>query len=144
MSGVTLTPVRDGQIRYAHFLHLNSVVVPRDRQSEPDAQGNYVYAVKGKPRPMIVIGPNGKKTGEFQWYWVVKLTTAGADPKARATRGLVPLGRLLDKRTVSYAECRLYSYPENLFDGEVLKDLGPPDLTNVLRITRIIPGPPLR
>jgi hypothetical protein len=93
---------------------------------------------------MLVIGPNGGMTNGVQWYWVLKLTSAGDDPEAARRQGLVRLGDLLDNRTISYTDCRQYTYPHNLFSDRVEKDLGPFGLQAVLAIARVKPGPPLR
>ncbi|MFI5387353.1 MAG: hypothetical protein ACHQ50_14685 [Fimbriimonadales bacterium] len=132
-----------GQIVYAHHLHLDSIDLGRDCHREHDASQNYLYTVRGKPRPMLIIGPNGEKSNGIQWYWVLKLTSVGGDAAAAQRRGYVRLGRLLDDRTVSYTERRPYSIPENLFEQEV-KALGPHELQAVLSIAKIRPGGPLR
>jgi hypothetical protein len=77
MSDIARTPLREGQIVYAHHLHLDSIDLGRDCKRVHDASQNYlhtVYTVRGKPRPMLVIGPNGKEMNGVQWYWVLKLT----------------------------------------------------------------------
>ncbi|MGO9915726.1 MAG: hypothetical protein ACLQIB_13605 [Isosphaeraceae bacterium] len=145
MSDTGRTALGEGQIVYAHHLHLDSIDIGRDCQREQEASRNYLYTytVKGKPRPMLVIGPNGEKMNGVQWYWVLKLTSAGRDPEVAQRRGYVRLGYLLDNRTVSYTERRAYSIPENLFE-EIKKTLDPVGLQSVLSIVKIKPGGPLR
>ncbi len=131
-----------GQIIETHHLHLDSIVLDRDCRREHPTSEFLKYTVEGKPRPMIIIGPNGDRIDDVQWYWVVKLTTKGIDRNKAPKRGYVRLGQIFGDR-VSYAECRPYSYPENLFDQPKGK-LDPHVLKAVLSITRIIPGGPLR
>src|SRR4051794_26572970 len=123
MNHADRTTPREGQIFFVHHLHLDSIVLGRDSRPVHDASRNYLhtlYTVKGKTRPMLVIGPNGERTNEVQWYWVLKLTT-------QDRRGYVRLGDLLGDgtRTISYTEYgKTYSYPENLFEDEVRVDIG--------------------
>jgi len=144
MSDTGRTALGAGQIVYAHHLHLDSIDIGRDCQREYEGSQNYLYTVKGKPRPMLVIGPNGEKANGVQWYWVPKLTRAGRDPDVAKRRGCVRLGYLLDDRAVSYTERRPYSIPENLFEEVVNATLGPLGLQSVLSIVKIKPGGPLR
>jgi hypothetical protein len=143
MSDTGRTARCDGEIVYAHHLHLDSIDLGRDCRREPGASKNYLYTVKGKTRPMVVISPNGEKKCGIQWYWALTLTSAAGDPDAAQRRGYVRLGYIVDNRTVSYTDCRLHSIPENLLEEKV-KALGPHDLQAVCSITKIRPGGPLR
>lgn len=138
----TSRPERVGHIVCVHFLHLNTIDLEHRRVTHP-ASDNFLYTVEAKPRPMVVIGPNGEQTFGVQWYWVLKLTRAGGGHDAARRRGCVRLGDLLHDGTTSYAERRPYSYPENLFEA-MLRALDPVDFQSVLSIVGVKPGGPLR
>jgi hypothetical protein len=144
MNGSLRSSFSEGQIVYAHFLHLDSIDPVRHCEPKYDEWGNYahsIYTVQGKPRPLLVIGPNGEDRSGVQWYWVLKLTSSGGSSGKANRRGLVRLGCLLDGCTISYVERHPYSYPDNLFERTV-KPLDRLDLLNILKIVGIDRGLP--
>jgi hypothetical protein len=70
MTNIGRTALRDGQILFVHHLHRDSVNPWRDRILEHRTSGDYLYTVKGKPRPILVISSHGERMHGVQWYWV--------------------------------------------------------------------------
>ena|SRR5271157_836587 len=129
----TSRPERVGHIVCVHFLHLDSVDFKRFPIVMHPKSDNSLYTIEGKPRPMLVIGPNGKPAFGVQWYWVLKLTSKHR-PK------YIPLGHPLDDRTKSFAEPKYYSYPENLIENHVKATISPWKLQSVISEVRGILG----
>jgi len=144
MNDTSRTARSEGQVFYALNLHLDSVDLGRRCHCERHRSENFRYSVEGKPRPTLVLGPNGEKMRGIQWDWVLKLTSGHNDRDPVQSRGYVRLGDILGDGTVSYADRRLYSIPENLFEDEVKAALGRESLQSVLSIVTRTPGRQLR
>ncbi len=104
-----------GHIVLVHFPHLDTIDIGCRRNTDP-ASKDFLYTVKGKPRPMLIIGTNGKPAFGTQWYLVLKLTTADCNPEKAVRLGYVDLGYLLKCRVISYADREPWRLPGNLFE----------------------------
>jgi hypothetical protein len=120
-----MKPLKAGDIVWFDFLHLDKAKKAKTRPV--DGSTDVLYLVKGKSRPMLVLGPIEENYGKA-WYRLVKLTTKGHRKNDR-----VCVGRILDGLT-SFAELEPYCYPENLATGREEDPLTSDKLYAILQI----------
>jgi hypothetical protein len=124
------TDLKRGTVVYARFVHLNTAKDFREKN-----QDIFECSMEGKYRPVLVLELFDEEYGPIRWYQVLKLTTQGLWKNGEKRSNLVGLGCILNKEKETFAERFPTSYPSNLMDGRILKQLGERLAGDIAKIT---------
>jgi hypothetical protein len=123
----------------AYFVYLHLDTAERERP-HPTKKGEWIYAVAGKPRPMLVLRRLRERAyGGCRRFLVLRLTSKSQDGKGNPREGVMRIGKCIHPDTESFLVLEPLLVPENLLDkkedgARVLKPCDPLIFDNVLKI----------
>lgn len=99
----------------AYFVHLHLTTLEQCKADKPNHKGEWVYKVKGKPRPMLVIRADPKRDRGSRWYLTLPITSKNRDERGKM---LEPIGNCLDESIQDFVEMQIYKVPANMLHRE--------------------------
>lgn len=126
----------EGDIVYFVYLHLDTAKYDRPH---PVIEGECIYAVAGKPRPMLVVERLEREYGGRRRFMAFRFTSKNQDGRGNPRKRVIPIGRCISPDQNSFLVLEPLFLPENLLHEKhgspsVLRRLDPLGFGNILRI----------